>query len=399
MNVLKNPFKKRSILLPIMMSLMVASAQAEDVKFSGFLSVGGGMLDDGDSSAYNGIAEDQFQLNRNIFGLQATADITDKISSTVQMIARSEKNYQLNAEWAYLTYKAADTTKIRLGRLRSPFYMYSDFLDVGYAYAWISAPRDVYSLPVNNVDGIDVYTTFSMGPFDSSLQAYFGSFSDLYDLNGVLLDADTRNQMGLAATIGQDWWTLRAAFHKADVTVDVTKVPLQSATTPNVGALVKYLNDLGLKKNADGLLEENDDATFAELGLTIDTGTFVAAIEHVEFDPGESLFAKNVREYAMVGVRAGDWLFHVTAHKSKDEMQHPEKGIPEAPSNALLIGTLKAIAAITPSTREVLTLGARWDFTASTALKIQYDDIDDADNLNPLKRKQKVFSVAVQTVF
>ena len=324
--------------------------------------------------------------------------ITAANTATAQFTARSETDYALKAQWAYLTYQATDDTKIRMGRLRTPFYLYSDFLDVGYAYNWISPPREVYYLPFNNIDGVDVYSTYSLGSFDASVQAYFGTFDDQYDFSGTLAPAYTRNQMGIAATIGKDWWNFRVAYHKADLTMDASKTPINATTT--FGSFAKLLTQFGFETNSKNFLIEQDDADFKEIGFTADTGTFVSAIEHVEFNPGKNFLAKNIREYAMVGVRHGEWLFNITAQKAKDEVATPEAGIPAGValpvvgSTNLLIGTLQAVAKTQPVNRDVLSVGARWDFTEGTALKLQLDDVDD-DSAG----KQKVISVAVQTVF
>jgi hypothetical protein len=398
---------KKLTLKPTQLALMVCAlgvmpAQASDVKFSGFLSIGGGMVDDENSLAYQGYSEEDFNFNNNILGLQVSGTVAEKLTATAQFIARSNNDYNVGSEWAYLTYQATDSTKIRAGRLRTPFYMYSDFLDVGYAYSWITPPREVYYLPFNNVDGVDIYTTGAIGGFDTSLQAYFGSFDDELDFDGNMLPARTRNQMGVAGTIGKDWWTLRAAYHQAELSIDFTLVPISQ--TASVGSFANTLRAFGFSKNADNILTEKDKASFVELGLNIDTGRFVAAAEHVEFEPKDSFLSKNVREYVMVGVRAGDWLFHVTGSQSRDETAHPESGIPAGValpvvgSTNVLIANLKGLAASQVVDRDVLTLGTRWDFTSSAALKLQFDSID--DNMpGGGSRDQKVFSVALQTVF
>lgn len=397
MKVHANTFKYCKLALAVTATCFASCLHAEDIKFSGFLSVGGGFVDDENSVPYGGYKEEDLSFDRNIVGLQATGNITDKVSATAQLIARSEKNYELNAEWAYLTYKATDSIKIRAGRLRTPFYIYSDFLDVGYAYSWIAPPREVYYLPFNNVDGLDIYSTFALGSFDSTLQAYYGSFTDTLNFNGTEAEAKTRKQMGIAGTLGKDWWTLRAAYHVADLTIDLSSSPLSATTT--IGSFAQTLGKFGFQKNADNLLVEEDSASFAEIGGTIDTGKFIAVAEHVEFKPGKSLLSKNVREYVMLGVRQGDWLFHITAQKSKDEVATPEAGIPAGValpvvgSTNVLIGTLQQVAQSQVVKRDVLSLGTRWDFTTGTALKLQIDDVDDSAG------DQKVFSVAVQTVF
>lgn len=390
MKTFKFPFKKSCLTLAVVVATSVPWVQASDVKLSGFLSVGGGMVADKDKMSYNGLSEEDLTFKNNMLGLQVTGTISDKLTATGQFIARSGDNYQVNSEWAYLTYEVNDSSKIRAGRLRTPFYMYSDFLDVGYAYSWISPPREVYYLPFNNVDGIDFYTSNSVGSFDTTLQVYFGSFDDELELGGSLAKANTRNQMGLAGTFGKDWWNLRAAYHRADLTIESA-----SLTT-----LATTLRQFNFAANADKVLMDDDSVNFIQIGGTIDTGTFVAAAEHIELDATDSFLGKNIREYVMVGVRSGEFLYHITASKSDDEMSHPEAGIPAGValpvvgSTNYLIGVLKGAAAQESVNRDVFSLGVRWDVTSGTALKFQFDDVDD-----DAEGKQKVYSVAVQTVF
>lgn len=138
---------------------------------------------------------------------------------------------------------------------------------------------------------------------------------------------------------------------------------------------------------------DDDKGTFAQVGLNIDTGMFVAAAEHVEFEVKETMLAKNIRDYVMVGLRFGDFLFHVTGSQADDEIAELSAGIPASAQTAVLIGTLDAIAAARDVDREVISFGTRWDVTSGTALKFQYDDVDD------VKGEQKVYSVALQAVF
>lgn len=390
MKMCKSYFKKSGLAPAILMAMLAPSVYATDINFSGFLSVGGGFVDDETKSFYSGSNEEDFTIQNNIFGFQVTSTISDKITLTGQYIARSGNNYQVNSEWAYLNYKVSESSKIRAGRLRIPFYMYSDFLDVGYAYSWISPPREVYYLPFNNIDGIDFYNSTSIGKFDTTFQAYFGSYDDELESGGNIVQANVRNQMGVAVTFGKDWWNLRAAYHRSDLTVN----------SPDVAILAAILRDFKFSTNADKTLSDDDSTTFIQLGGTIDTGTFVAAAEHIELDAMNSFVGKHIREYVMLGVRSGEFLYHVTASKSNDETSHPEAGIPVGVplpvvgSTDFLIGALKTAAQQASERRDVLTLGVRWDVTSGTALKFQFDDVDDRT-----QGEQKVFSVAVQAVF
>ncbi|HSC67470.1 MAG TPA: DNA topoisomerase IV [Cellvibrio sp.] len=388
MSVINKIHKKHGIALAIASVMFAPLAQAADVDISGFLSVGGGMVDDADSISYDGYDEEDLTFDRNLLGLQVTGQVNETISATAQLIARSENEYEVTAEWAYLAWQATDNGKVRAGRLRTPLYMYSDSLDVGYSYPWISAPNEVYYLPFNNVDGVDYYLTAPLGSFDTSFQAYFGSFeSDFNFEDGTEGYATLRNQMGVAATLGRDWWTLRAAYHQVDLTVDILNSQQLNGFISQLSAnpAFSYL--------VPSIAVDEDKGTFGELGLSIDTGRFVAVAEHVEFEVQDSLLAKNVRDYLMVGVRFGDFLFHVTGSKADDEVANLSAGIPVSAQTAPLIAALDGIAAAREVDREVVTLGTRWDVSSGTALKLEIDDVDDANG------EQKVLSVALQAVF
>lgn len=397
MMLIKNTHKKRSLALAVASMMLAPWALASDVNVSGFLSVGGGMVDDETSVPYDGYSEEDLTFDRNLLGLQVTGQVSERVSATAQLIARSENDYEVDAEWAYLSWQASDNGKVRAGRLRTPLYMYSDYLDVGYSYPWISAPNEVYYLPFNNVDGVDYYLTAALGSFDTSFQAYFGSFeSDFAFEDGTQGFASLRNQMGVAATFGKDWWSFRAAYHQADLTVDIYDALLDGFVAGlEASEASRYL--------VPRITIDDDKGTFAQVGLNIDTGMFVAAAEHVEFEVKETMLAKNIRDYVMVGLRFGDFLFHVTGSKSDDEIANLSEGIPFSAGTATLIGTLNAISARRDVDREVISFGTRWDLTSGTALKFQIDDVDSPDKKLPddtvISGQQMVYSVALQAVF
>ena len=386
-------FKKGKLSKAIALSFMLGSSAvfASDVNFSGFLSVGGGMVDDEDNPEYGAYSEEDLTFKNNIFGLQVTGQVNEKVSATAQLIARSQNDYSVGSEWAYLTYQATENSKIRAGRLRTPFYLYSDFLDVGFAYHWITPPREVYYLPFNNIDGVDFYYTRSLGSVDASFQAYFGSFDE--EFSG--LDFKTRSQVGVATTFSRDWWTFRTAYHQADLSYAGAGIDQLVGGLKQISAALKdtpYKVDVS--PNIAALTADADKATFTEVGLTIDTGRFVAAAEYIVMDASDTMLGEHVRYFTMAGVRAGSWLFHVTAGKADDKQAHPEAGLPAIPPTAQLVGAIKGATRDFIEFRDVLTLGARWDVAGSTAIKFQFDDVDNLDTGD-----QKVLSVALQTVF
>lgn len=391
--------RNKSLLAAAVLVALTGAAHAGDVTVSGFLTVGGGVADDEEATAYAGYSEEDFTFDADtVFGLQVSSAVNDKLTVTGQLIARGTNDYEVDAEWAYLSYAVNDSFTWRMGRFRTPLYLYSDYVDVGYAFSWIRAPREVYYLPFNNVQGIDFLSQYSIGSWDGTVQGYYGALTDSFfntDFQ-ALVSTELRNQMGLAVTLGNDWLTLRAAYHKADFDLTGYEAPL--------AGLIGALQFFGYQDNAERLLVEEDSGDFISVGFTIDTGTFVAAGESIRFEIDDAPFSIDKRSYLMLGFRAGDFLFHVTGSRSRDDAADLSSGIdptiliPTDDGPAPLFAVVDAVANANVADNDVFSVGMRWDFTSSAAFKLQVDDYSDNDD-DSGNSDQKVVSFAISTVF
>ena len=75
MSLMNNVHKKRGIALAIASVMLAPLTQAADVNISGFLSVGGGMIDDENSVSYRGFDEEDLTFDRNLLGLQISSQV------------------------------------------------------------------------------------------------------------------------------------------------------------------------------------------------------------------------------------------------------------------------------------------------------------------------------------
>lgn len=57
----------------------------------------------------------------------------ENLSVTGQLVARGDTS-EVKAEWLYLSYQFNPNLRINVGRQRMPLFLYSDYMDVGYAY-------------------------------------------------------------------------------------------------------------------------------------------------------------------------------------------------------------------------------------------------------------------------
>jgi hypothetical protein len=137
--------KKLSVAVAICAALATSYANAE-VRINGFASIVGGKSLEDDRGRY-GYDDDISFKNESVFALQISADLQEKLSATAQIVARGNNDFDAEFEWAYLTYEFNDELQLSAGKMRVPFYRYSDFIDVGYAYRWVRPPESVYSIP------------------------------------------------------------------------------------------------------------------------------------------------------------------------------------------------------------------------------------------------------------
>ena len=274
-------------------------------RFNGFGTVGFTHLggeDDGRSYGVQGQTNDSWrgdQLSK--FGAQLSYGITDTLGVTVQATAKAQQDeWKANLEWAYLSLQANDQLMLRAGRLRSPVYMYSESLDVGYSYPWLRLPDEVYSqVQVTNYEGVDaVYTmplsygsvTFQLAGGQAKNRDYY-AYDEQFDIDyGKLFGAS----VSLASN---DFGTLRIGYVEADIKTDI------SGTVDVGGGMMRTLSLLDLDK---------EKGKFTSIGYQYDNGTWVSSNEWtsrmIENDDMESIDSF----YLMGGRRFGDFLPHVT---------------------------------------------------------------------------------------
>ncbi len=137
--------RRNALALGVALSLASAGQQAmaiEDIRINGFLTAAATQTDA--DSPYNiDLASDalRFDGRDNRLGLQIAADINERMSFTMQLLARAvPDNFNAEADWAFVGYNVSDDLQVRAGKVKLPTFLTSDYIEVGYAYPWIRPP-------------------------------------------------------------------------------------------------------------------------------------------------------------------------------------------------------------------------------------------------------------------
>ena len=353
---------KKTLLATTLLALLPFSSAQAEVRFNGFANIVAGQTSSDDTLW--GYDDDLSFKQDSLFALQSTADLGDNLSATAQIIARGEDNWEAEFEWAYLAYDINDQTRIIAGRQRAPLFMYSDYLDVSYAYPWITPPDGVYNLEVSKLDGVSINYNFHLADFDIATQLFAGSNQDDIDVSGVVVESQFEHMLGATVTLNNDWLTLRSAYLSTDLSVPID-------IFDQLGQA--WLNIPGYAHVGEELVIDEDRAEFSEFGVQVDLGNwlFIGEYTHIEYEGMPLDTEKSM--FVTAGYRFNDVLVHLTYGDDKNEVDNVGETLPEGVSAELdqLITFTRQGLAFRDEDSSYYTLGARWDFHNSAAFKFE----------------------------
>lgn len=382
---------KKSLIAATLSTLLAAPAYA-DLTINGFASIKAGMTLDSDDTLYG--YEDSLDFkNESLFAVQVMSDLGEKLSVTAQLMGRGNEDFDVGFEWAFISYQLTDDVRINAGRLRTPFYKYSDFRDVGYAYDWLRVPQGVYGLGFDNIEGVSLYHTTQLGNFDSSLQLVAGAYDDDIIVSDTNVSAKIDNILGVTWELSRDWYSMRAAYLTGEMTVDVEAVSLQPGFT--IGDLFNGLTAAGFGALAEEVGIDEERGTFLGLGFTVDRNDWLVVAEYTVVKVDDSYVADQENYYVSLGRRIGNITPYVSVEKqdnpAKTEIYQAYAGVLPAP----LLAPVAGIVNSPQSKSTTYNAGLRYDFHPSAALKVQYSSED--NEIADLR--QDVLAFGVDLVF
>jgi Gram-negative porin len=356
--------------------LLGASSQlyATDLKFRGFASFTGGKTLGSGESLYDYDSEIDFR-NDSLIALQAEAKLEEGLSATVQLMSRGKNDYKPVAEWAYISYDFNENFRLNAGRMRVPYYRYSDFIDVRYTYNWLQPPRTVYGFDFPGYDGLSLVHTQSFGSWDSTLQLIYGRLEGKIGESQTTLD----DMAGFSWVVNRDWLTLRAGYNRANLTFTIDQVDQLASGVDALGDGVSMdLSGLSSKLRIDG-----DSGAFGGIALGIDYSNILFDAEYISYKVNDSLLAKTDAYYISFGYRLDKWVPLLTMSKSKSDapteilnsIPAPLTGIPFGPATfgQVMAGVIES----TNAEIDLVDFSLRYDFHNNAALKFSLTQTDD----------------------
>lgn len=392
------------LILILFTALFMHSNVFAEVQINGFASVVTGIDfedDEVDDDDYGSRTTDNLQESK--VALQWSADLGEGIRFVGQTMAKgsSSEGFKLTYEWAYFDFNVGDSGKFKFGRLRIPFYKYSDYLDVGYAYHWITPPKSMYSIDYSNVDGIGYQQNFTSLGLDHTLNLTLGALQQSVDFDGEDVQAQFENFIAInwSATLGNH--EFNAAYSQSDGYIPASDL---------VG--LETIAQLG---GDSGVTYNGDRGYFIGIGYKGTFGPLSIFTEYSTVGIENAIFADFSGGYLGASYSINEYTYHITYGMRENEEKeftgttaNTDLGafVPP-PDGPITTGiTLNSTArSFGNGDSTTITIGARKEVGATTAVKIDLDlytedKVQDAFAASVSEeRKATVLKFAVETMF
>lgn len=387
---------KALLALSIVAALAATSTQAQNVQITGFGQMVAGTVTDGGRNPSTGVVSapgvgydsDWDFKDESLFALQVRGDLNEQWSATAQIVARGREDFEPEFAWAYIGWNGGNGFAAKLGRQRVPFFRYSDFLEVGYAYPWLRPPHAVYNATFSNYDGASATYSFGSGSWYSNLGVVGGKNEGDLIVSGLPATQELSSLVGIYAdTTFNDWLSLRASYLRADVSVDAQALnPLLTALRGNGFASVAEAADFS-----------EDPGTFFGIAAEINRGNWLVIGEYTETKIDDSYFFDRKQYYVTGAYRVGAFTPNVTwGVRDNAADRSIIAGLPNVAPLAALRAGLTGVVLSEELDATYWSYGLRWDVATNVALKA---DFTQYTNDTPASLDADSFAVGVTFTF
>ena len=353
--------------------------------------------------------------------VQGSYKITPTISVTSQVMTKydSEAQYLPKVDWMFAKWQATPQLYIRAGRIGSPFFMISDFRDVGYANTFARPPLDVYSqVPISQFEGGDLTYQWNLGSSNLTGSVWYGDSDTRFALKkydsgyppNAVTGKNVTESIGLNVSkirgINFMWdfdngLSLRVGHAQGNLTLDSSAANALIATTALLAPSFST-------STYDTFTTDKAKATFSGIGAVYDSGDFVISGEFTKRRT-KSYISDTTGYYLIGGYRIAKFTPYVGFSKLKTDRGSSNPFAVLSTSNPLRQGA-EDILSTQKNDNRTTTLGVRWDVSSGLALKAQWDrmskpadsagiSFDPTSAFFNEKRKVGAMTLAVDFVF
>ena len=393
-------------------------ASNEDIHIAGFASfIYGKTFTQAEEGKLDRLDSEGEYREFNTLGLRMDVvndDHFEKLSFTTQLIAEGINDYNADFDWIYVGYNITTQWKLKVGKTRTPLYMYSDYTNVSYALPWLSPPSILYAGDAyKSLEGLNLSHRAELNNWTSFLQLFYGTTKaeQQTDLEqDSMIEVGFNNFYGFAWDLEFNGFQMRMAHGNGDISL--SKLEQLDQLIDSLAGLGDSINGLNLAPTIENIQLQNDNIRYYTIGSALEWQQFFASAEITHSVLGSNgLLAGDDAWYVMAGTHLpANWRINLTygeGRRGKDSSGLTSFNKATAPFNDGTSPLSQGINAL-GSGIEILTqaqkleateaiLSGRWDFHPSAALTLEY--LERTERSFTGKRKPTAFKIGLAMVF
>lgn len=386
-----------------LVAVMTPSAYGADINFNGFASIRATAADaDGPSgrpfSDLKGNGDFSFE-DESLFAIQASADLGDGLSATIQLMAEGRNDFEVEAEWAYLSYQLNDSHRLSAGRFANPIFFQSQYENVGYAHNYARLPRAVYvGFDFSTVEGIALDSTFDVGGNTLETKLLYGNWSGDTYFGAV----DRDESWGLdslvagSATLSGDWWKVFAGILGTEIdggTLDDAFFTVIRNIGGDAAVAAGAATQSELELLGQAVAWDGRDGLYWYAGFNAEHNNIIFELEYADYQVEDSSDAPNQAYYYAVGYRFDSGV--IMLHYEENEQDTDFTFLSET-TNPTLRAIGEGYQTGVATDFDAWGVDVRYDFHSSAAFKAGYVT---GEHSNPAIGDYDILSVGVDVVF
>lgn len=217
------------------------------------------------------------------------------------------------------------------------------------------------------------------------MQVYYGRYQGDFENSDSTYDADFRNLTGISLSASMGNFGGRLSYNQAELNLQ-GDVPAGSKLDLGAAGATSIAAGLGDPSAAEDFNISGQTSQFVAAALTYDNGDYSALAEWTAFNHETNLLMDDEAWLVSVAKRMGAFTPHLTYSTQKDEYESGNEGKIQ-----------KQLGLATEE--ESITLGLRYDYDTSTALKFEVQHHDEKTISGADGDSAMLYSVAVDLVF
>ena len=256
--------KKLKKLSALSLGLLFANlALANDnIRTDTFITAGGTFTDS--SVPFEGAGKDVNFNQLSRIGIQYTYTPSHDIPVTFtgQLLARGYSDWDIEAEWALISYRPSSSWMFNFGKIRTSMMMLSQFHDVGVSYVWSTPPEETYgfaNIPFTSMTGVELVNTQFMGDWMVRTKIQTGNNNFLVPAFGITVPVQIDRLDQIRLDVNNDTLSLSLGITTVSFTAQELSTLLSDPRVLASLAPLAQFNlspaDLGLADTTHGRVE------------------------------------------------------------------------------------------------------------------------------------------------